>query len=141
MPFTIDKLPDVPILLFVQSGSRAAAEAERALTSLTRALDAQPEPVFLILDLRALSISLDELTRTASAVANRPGAQLHHPNLRESLLITNDGLLRLAVYGLRSAAFGGVTIRPFSTEEDAFDYCCDQIAATPRSGIRQARSG
>jgi hypothetical protein len=129
MPFTIDRLADIPVLLFVQNGSPVAAEAGSIVSGLIAALDVQREPVFLIVDARALTLSLDELTGAAGNAAQRPDGLLHHANVRENLVVTGDGILKLAVYGMRSKTFGGVKIRPFSTVDEALDYCRAQIAA------------
>lgn len=128
MPFSVDKLPDLPAILFVQSGGQVIAETEAALASLVPVLDEQPEPVFLMMDVRALTIGLDDLTSVAGAATLRPDAVLHHPNVRETLVISGDALIKLASQGLRSATFGGVKVRTFRTPEEALGYCRSQVA-------------
>lgn len=128
MPFTIEKVPDAPILILVHESSQLMAEIQDAMEALKTALDAQPEPVFLVLDIRGLAIGLDDLPSAASTAARGPGALLHHPNVRENLLVSSAGLIKLGAQGLRTATFGNVKIRVFNTQEQAIEYCHARIA-------------
>ena len=128
MSFTIEKLPDAPILVMVHKDGTFMAEFAEGVSALLEALDAQPEPVFLVFDVHAVSISLDELTMGASVLARNPGALMHHPMVQENLVVSRDGLFKLGAVGLRTATFGGVKIRTFDTLDQAIAYCHENIA-------------
>lgn len=128
MSHSIEKVPDLPIVVLTLETRHILAEMGEFDSDLTALLDSQPEPVFMIHNLVEAVISLEDLTIGASATARGPGARLHHPNVRENLLVTHDGMMKLAAAGLRTATFGNVKIRAFDTREQAIEYCQEQIA-------------
>jgi len=128
MPYSIEKLPDVPIILIVHESKQVLAEMAELMAQMKPLLDAQPEPVFLVLDIRRLGIAVEDLAAAASAAARGPGALLHHPNVRENLLVSSAGLVRLGAQGLRTTPFGNTKIRVFDTTEQALAYCAEQLA-------------
>ena len=128
MPYIINRLSDAPIIFITQSGSGVIHELNEYLPQVAALLDEQTEPVYLVFDVRAISITLDELTLAAHLAAGDQGAVLHHPNVIETLLATTAGAVKLAAQGVRTAAFGGAKIRTFDTPEQALAYCHEQIA-------------
>jgi len=141
MPFSVDKFPSLPAIIFVQSGSQVASEAQSALGQLIPLIDEQTEPVFLIMDVRQLSIGLEELPATAALAALRPDALLHHPKLRETLIVSKEGLVRLAAQGLKSAIFGSVKVKVFETTEGAVDYCREVLAGAAPADQSESMAG
>lgn len=140
MSFTVEKMPGAPIILYVQHTSDIMPELEEALASMIAALDEQPEPAFMIFDVRGISMGLDDLTKSATMVSRGAGALLHHANLREGLMVSTDGMIKLAAKGLKSAAFGGVNLPVFDTPEHALEYCWQRIAETA-DGSARAQAG
>lgn len=130
MPYSIEKLPDAPIVVVVHESKQVMSEMADLMDEIRPILDAQPEPVFLVMDIRNLGIALDDLGAAANTAARGPAALLHHPNVRENLLVSTTGLVKLGALGLRTATFGNVNIRLFDTPEQALDYCREKIAAT-----------
>jgi hypothetical protein len=128
MPYTIDNLPDEPIMILVHEGSQSLQEIDQARDDMVLALDAQPEPVFLVLDIRRLAIGLDDMPGAAAKATSGSSAPLHHSNIRESLIVSSSGLVKLGALGLRTATFGSVNVRVFETTEQAIDYCREKIA-------------
>lgn len=127
MPFSIDKVPDAPIVILVHESNHAMSEMGDVIDALAAALDAQPVPIFLVIDIRGLTMGLDDMTSAATTATRGPGALLHHPNVRENLLISKAGLIKLGAQGLRSATFGQVNVRVFDTTEQALEYCYERI--------------
>ena len=127
MPYSIEKLPDAPILIITHESKQLLAEMGRLMDEIKPLLDAQQEPVFLVMDIRRLGIAVEDLAAAASAAARGPGALLHHPNVRENLLVSSAGLVKLGAQGLRTATFGNTKIRVFDTTEQALEYCHRQI--------------
>jgi hypothetical protein len=130
MSYTIEKIPGAPIVVLTLETRHILAEMDVFDDELTALLDSQPEPVFMIHNMINAVISLEDLTIGASATARGPGERLHHPNVRDNLLVTHDGMMKLAVSGLRTATFGNVKIRAFDTREQAIAYCHEQIAVS-----------
>jgi hypothetical protein len=140
MSFSIEKVPGEPIVILTVVTKHVMTEMEDFDDDVTALLDAQTEPVFMVLDVTGMAISLDDLTVGASTVSRRPGERLHHPNVRENLVVTHDGMMKLAVMGFRTATFGNAKIRSFDTPEQALDYCREQIAT--QAGVdRDHRQG
>lgn len=128
MTYRIEKVPGDPAVVLTLETKHILAEMDTFDNEVTALLDAQTEPVFMIFDMTHAVISLDDLTVGATATARAPGERLHHPNVRENLLVTRDNMMKLAVTGLRTATFGSVKIRSFETVEQALDYCRERIA-------------
>ena len=131
MTFTVELEPDAPILVLIHKGSFMAEFAD-GVKAILAALDAVSEPVFMVFDVHEVVISLDELTMGASTLARSPKALMHHPKVRENLVVSRDGLFKLGAAGLRTATFVGVKIRSFDTLEQALSYCHEQIAVGAR---------
>jgi hypothetical protein len=132
--YTIRKAPDAPAVILTVETRHILEDMRGFDQPLTDLLDAQAERVFLIADLTGLAISLEDLTVGATVIGRSPAARLHHPNVRENLLVTHDGLIKLAAAGLRSATFGSARVRVFETVEQALDYCREQAAVEAGSG-------
>lgn len=124
MPYTVEKLPDEPILVVNSSrGEDPYGEMAEAIDGINQTLDEQPEPIYLILDMRTMTLSLDEIMEAAMLSARGRNAMLHHRNIRESIFILTDPLVRMAVRGLDSATFGQLKARTFETLDQAVAYC------------------
>ena len=128
MSYSIEKIADAPIVIFVHAG-QAAADMDEAINAVVATLDAQTAPVFLISDLRGLAVGVDDLTKGANMATRGAGSMMHHRNVRETLLVSDQNLMRLAAQGLSNAAFGNVKVRVFETTEQAVTYCREQVAA------------
>lgn len=128
MKSPVEKLPGEPIILCVVTKDPAMMETLSAdLAELVGQLDAQPEPVYMIYDLRGVSLGLDDILNTTNATARKPGAMLHHPNIRQNVLVATDALYHLVAQGLSSVTFGQVKMPVYKTLEQALDYCREQI--------------
>ena len=100
MPFTIHRLPDALVILFIESDTRIMQVLEDVVTELVAVLDDQPEPVFLIMDVRCITMDLDDLAAVACAAVRGSEAMLHHSNIRESILVTADGQWAVVQQGM-----------------------------------------
>lgn len=133
MSYTVEKLPDAPIVIFVHTG-QAAADMDEAISAVVDMLDAQIQPVFLISDLRGLAVRVDDLTKGANMATRGPGSMMNHRNVRETLLVTDQNFMRLASQGLRTDTFGNIKVRAFETPEQAVAYCRERIAVEAGGG-------
>ncbi len=133
--FTIEKVPGAPVVILAHESRQAVAGLSPVIHGLTAVLDAQPEPVFLVLDIHGLANGMAAL---AHAADHQPDALLRHPNVRESLIVSAT-LARAGGLELLTAAIGEVNARVFDTTEQALAYCRERIAVAgshPAGGSR-----
>ena len=128
MSYSIKKVPDAPIVTLLQEARPAMAEMSQMLDTLTALLDAQSEPVFLVMDVQGPAFAIDDMSIAASLIARRQSALLLHKNVRETLLVTHNSTAKLAVLGLSTAVFGQVKIRRCDSVEQALSSCYAQAA-------------
>jgi len=123
MPYSIEKVPDAPIVILVQENRLTIAEMSRMIDTLTLTLNAQPEPIYLVMDVQVPAFAPDDMSIAASAIARRESALLLHKNIRETLLVTRNGAVRLSALGLGTAVLGQAHIRRIDTMEKALAFC------------------
>ena len=130
MTYTIEKVPDAPIVIMVHDSRQSPEELQEVIAAVSATVDAQPEPVFMVLDIHKLDLGVDDLISAASTGARGPGAVLHHPKIRENLVVSSKSVVKMAMKGLTTATFGNVKVRVFKTQEEALGYCREKIAET-----------
>ena len=126
--YTVEKLPDEPILYSWLSESWSPSELPTVSDELSAVLDAVDEPLLYISNIDNISLNIEEIISSASLVARGSGSVLHHPNIREYIVVTKIKLFQLAAKGLDSAAFGNLPVKIFETEEEAFAYARARVA-------------
>lgn len=132
MSFTTHKLPGEPIIVHTMDADYSVARDFTAgVDSIIAVLDAQSEPTYLVVDMDDAHFGLDDVMSGASQAARQEGALLRHPRLRETLLITQSDLFRLAARGLDSDVFGHVRVKLFATVDEALAYCRRDQDARP----------
>jgi hypothetical protein len=137
MPTHIEIVPNAPIIIETRQPGEELSEdlsdVSEGIQRMNALLDAQPAPVYLILDLQGLKIPLDVLLKTSSQAARGPDAMLHHPKLIETVMVIGgDVFQKMSTAGLRSDAFGNTRINAFDTVAQALEYCHKQIAETAK---------
>jgi len=124
MYFNVKKMPDAPVVIgswyegfkFVEHGAQYSQAANAIL-------DEQQAPVFYIIDMsHLLTISVAGVVEVAHTGANVLTSSHRHPMNRETILVSDKSMVKLAVKGMSSAAFGHMNIRLFETLEEAQDY-------------------
>ena len=125
--YTVEKLPDEPIVYSWLSETWKADELAAVAEDLLAIFDAADEPPFYISNVENVSLNLEEIITSASLVARGGGSVLHHPNIREYILVTKAKLLQLAAKGLGSDTFGNLPVKIFETEDEAFAYARARI--------------
>ncbi len=123
MSYQCELLPDAPILIETMgSDFDIKTEGETSAKQVVEILEQQSQPVFLIMNLLALtSMSLDDLVH-ASNMATRQFALFKHPQMREGIIVTNSQLFTAAARGLSSPIFGHVKLRVVPTLQEALAY-------------------
>jgi hypothetical protein len=123
MSIRLEKLPNEPIIygdMGVNFNFRE--DIENYLTTVFQLLDQQPEPVFYIVDLIGNHMSLDDVM-VALQKSTKQMDILHHPNVREFVIVATSPMLKLSAKGLNSSVFGRVKTAVVDTMQDALDYC------------------
>lgn len=129
MPYTIQKENAAPILVVTQSpGSDAVRELEQGIADITQALDQQREPVFLILSVEGVRLPLSMVSRAAELGARGSHSVMHHPNLRETVVVTTSRMVRTAMQVLTTPLFGEVRLAFVDNPEQALAYCRSALA-------------
>jgi hypothetical protein len=118
-PYTIDLLPDEPIIVQVMGKEyQVTKHLESSASEIGRLLDTASEPLTLIVDLREASLGLDDIIGGANAAARMSGL-FKHPNLRKTILITSSRLIELAARGMNTPIFGHMKMEVSKTVEEA----------------------
>jgi hypothetical protein len=129
MSYTIEKLPNEPIIVQVLNEDYTFGnEAAPSMAELTKLLDAQPEPVWLIMDMSAISLSLDDAIQAAS-MSTQQFKLLKHRNAQESILVSDSRLIKLMAQGMNAPIFGNITLKTFETRGAALAYARTQAGA------------
>lgn len=117
---SVDRLSGEPIVILTVSGSATdLRDAQQAMMELQTVFDEASEGLFFILDVSDVQISLDELLRGASNAYRGDNPIFKHPNIRETLQVSNDPALALAAEGFDTEIFGNVKIQLFATLDEA----------------------
>jgi len=127
-PYTLERLPDLPVVLVHPEPGRTVGDGIRAgMSDLVRLLDAADEPLFVVVDLREVLVDVEEVIQAADRSARGRSPIMHHRNVRETLFVSTHLLVRLAVKGMTTEAFGCARARYFDTCDEALGYCCAQL--------------
>jgi hypothetical protein len=122
MTIRVEKFPNEPIIYTDASGDYNLREDGKiVLETQLKLLDEQPEPVFHLINTVGSRLTLDDLM-VGLQMSNQQRSLLHHPNLREMVVIVNSPMLKLAGKGLNSPVFGRLKVAMFDTMEQARDY-------------------
>jgi hypothetical protein len=123
MSFTVVKYPNEPIIIQTFNEDYDM-QAEIALSNRTtsEALDNSPEDGVYLIDVFNFQITFEEIVKGANIVARGERPLWHHPKLKQVVLVTADGLLRMAAEGMAASVFGGLKIPVFETLEEALAY-------------------
>jgi len=122
--YQLERLANLPAALLTTqeayfSSGKAVQEAEDEARAM---LDAEKSPIFLIADYRTSPVSFEELMKAAESSARGDTAVLHHPMLRQLLVVTNDDMLALGAEGLRNKVYGNINVSVFNAVDDAIAY-------------------
>lgn len=130
MNYKIEVIPDEPIVLVALYEHYSFAVDDPVATAEVRViLDKSGEPMFMIMDVTQLSLSLDDLVQSANRDARGEQPIYHHPKLLGLLIVTRSDMIRLAVRGITTVAFGNVNAKAFKTVDEALTYARSQVGA------------
>lgn len=99
-----------------------AGELGPAMREVHDVLSAYEKPVFLIVDMSAYKLSVDDLVVGASMSSGGEEPIFKHPNIRQVVFVSPSKIVELAAKGMNTATFGHVDIRVFASQEAALAY-------------------
>jgi hypothetical protein len=124
MSFTLEIFPDEPILYSsFHHDFDFASEMPELAAQCNAALDASPEPLYLISNALEYQFSVSDLITGANMATRGEKPPFFHPNVRKVIWVTNSKLLELGAKGINSPTFGNLEIEVFHTLEEALAYC------------------
>jgi hypothetical protein len=126
MPSSYRKFPDEPIVVVtLPADYNLAAELPVVMPKYMQELGSFTEPVFWIVDARQAPFSVDDIITGADLVAKGQHPLYKHPNIRQVIYVASSQLLKLAVAGMGSEAFGKIAIKLFDDLEVALKFARD----------------
>ncbi len=129
MAYTFTKYPGEPIIQFsIGPGFSVKEHIEESLEQLVALLDAAEEPCFYLIDAQNLALGYEDMLAASHLTTLGEKAPLHHPNLRETVLVPGSKLQELAAKGVQTASFGYVRISVQPTVEEALEYIRGKLA-------------
>jgi hypothetical protein len=128
MPHHLEKHPTLPIVMRTYDSSFSMQAIDPRISIEDEAMiNAQPAKTYYLADLRAVTMSFEEIMKASSMAASQSKTYTN-PNVIESLVIVPNRILEMTAEGLRSPVYGNLKIRAFRNVEDAIAYVEKKIA-------------
>ncbi|MFN8372937.1 MAG: hypothetical protein U0694_08675 [Anaerolineae bacterium] len=128
-PYIIQKFVDEPIVMMVINNDyKLAVHGQQGTLDVITVLNAQEEPPYCIIDMRALQLNFNDILYLVSLITNRQQSY-DTPNAREVVMVTEKGYIKAAMDGLRNPLFGSINIPVYDSLDAALAYVRSQIAA------------
>lgn len=117
---TITLLDTHPVLMnTLEAGYVFERDYPEGVAEMRRILDAHPEPLFVIDDVRAVKLTMDDLISAANQGSRGEHPFWHHPRLLGIYFITTNKTVEMAAAGITSATFGKVQAHVCHSVEEA----------------------
>ena len=120
--FSHAKLTDEPIITAVLEDSFHPDDLTSLLEEAAGLLDEADEPCYYITAVGNGRWPLEELIRGANTASRGTRALLHHPMMKELVVVTESKVIEVFVKGLRHDVFGNVKVQAFLTKDEALVY-------------------
>ncbi len=120
MSHDITLLPESNVCIFTfHEGWDTAAGVEKRAQDVKRILAEVEKPVFLVMNLSEVRMTLDGVVRSANRLARGPDAPFHHPMCRGVALVTTERIAQMVARGLQTETFGNLRVCVCSDVEEA----------------------
>ena len=135
MSFTVEKYPDLPVVIItLNEDFNLAAELDAFGQEVMAALDALDEPVYTISDASRMRNTFSEMVGSLAAVTRGNFVSLlKHPMVMKMLVVDHRDLTRLAVNALGQAQYGGFSVAIFRSVDDALEDIRAAVSETAGS--------
>ncbi len=123
MAYNIDRMPDEPITIWEFSADWDWGNAEKANAILRNMWDEIGYPAYhiVLITLPDEALTLEELQIGFGDAAYGPNALFAHPNLKLSILVSENGMVKLAVKNIQEIEQDGVYRRVSMTSAPTLD--------------------
>lgn len=130
MNYKVEVIPDEPIVKIELYKHYSFVTDDPIATDKARQiLNQSDEPMFMLMDVTDLSMSLEDVIKSTNNDARGEDAIFHHPKLIELLVVTRSKMIQLAVKGLTTVTFGNVKAKAFQTVDEARIYVRSKMTA------------
>lgn len=119
MGYKIEALPGESIIVETWDADfKAEIDGPRASQEMIRMMETLKKSVVVIVDMRAVDLTLDDIMNMAQAATSKtaPG---RHPLQRRRIIVTDDTVVSMAAKGLDSAVFNHLVVDIATSMEDA----------------------
>lgn len=103
----------------LEAGYILTEDWPEGVAEMQRILDTHQKPLFIIDDIRAIKLTVGDLIVAANNGSRGERPLWRHPNSRGIYFISEDRTIKMAAAGMNSPAFGNMTVKVFSTLEEA----------------------
>lgn len=106
MNYKVETLPDSPVLVATMGKEfQVKRDLNALIDEVTGALDAAPQPMYVIDDTREMALSFGDMV-TALGAISKGTALVSHPNIRKIIFVTTSDMVRLGGTALRQTQYG-----------------------------------
>ncbi len=128
MNYSIEILQDPHVMHVVMHEGFQQADFEAHVQDVWRTLDSLEEPLYQIIDIRAVMLEFDAVMEFLRIAVRGDKALPNHPMNRGNLVVTDNRLYQLVIQGLRTASFGNISIYAYNSLDAALDWVRKQAA-------------
>ena len=120
MSYEVKLLTDDPVIMTVwYADFKLKTELVPMSEEMREVLDSSPEPLYLIADMSAARLGLEDLIAGANFAVQGEEPIFKHPNITQVILISQSKAIELTAKGMRAATFGNMHIKVAASLEDA----------------------
>ncbi len=120
MAYDITLLPEKNACIFTfREGWDTPAAVEARARDTQRILAEVEAPIFFVMDLSQVKMTIEGVVRSANRLARGPDAPFHHPMCRGVALVTTERIAQMVARGLQTETFGKLRVCVCSTVEEA----------------------
>lgn len=132
MSYTIENVDTDPILIItIHEEYNVATDQAKSDAEVRPYLDNAQQPLYHIVDISNLKMSLDDIVSASNFGSRREDALWRHPMIATLVFVTPNKLAQAAAKGLGSVAFGNIPVKTFNTCDDALAWIQAELASTP----------
>ena len=122
MYYTLTSMPEHNVHVFTfQEGWDTPAGVEARAADIQRILREAQKPVFLVMDVSQVPITVEGVIRSSNRLARGPNAPFHHPMCKGVALVTTERIAQLIARGLQTETFGNLRVCVCDSVEEALE--------------------
>ncbi len=95
---------------------------EARADDVLRILEETRDPLYFIMDLSQVRMTVDGVMQSANRMTRGPNAPFHHPMCRAVALVTSERIAKMVALGLQTEAFGHVNVCACNNLAEALEH-------------------